>query len=233
MSQDSLEKPEDMAAFFDARAAGYDEHMRGFVFTEAEFNQFYGAISNPIKRTDEPLNILDLGCGTGLELEALFQRAPNAQITGVDVSQEMLALLQRRYTTQLDQITLIADSYLTIPFDQQTYDYVISGMTIHHLLLDTKRKLYEKIRAALKPGGLYIEGDGVTLPEMESQFLAEYTEQVTIMPPAEDGHYHIDLPFSIDTQRTLLLEAGFKNFELIWEKDSTDVWNAAVYSVTS
>lgn len=113
MSSEPEEKPEDMAGFFDARAAGYDDYMRGFVFTEEEFTQFYRAISKPIKRTDEPLNILDLGCGTGLELEALFQRAPNAQITGVDVSKEMLALLQTRYTAQMDQITLIADSYLS------------------------------------------------------------------------------------------------------------------------
>ena len=68
---------------------------------------------------------------------------------------------------------------------------------------------------------------------MESQFLAEYHEQLAGMPRAEDGHYHIDVPFSIGTQRSLLLEAGFKDFELIWQKDSTAVWNIAVYVVTA
>lgn len=47
-----------------------------------------------------------------------------------------------------------------------------------------------------------------------------------------DEHYHIDIPCALDTQRALLLEAGFKDFELVWEKDSADVWNAAVYAVT-
>ncbi|NIM21677.1 MAG: hypothetical protein GTN64_04555, partial [Candidatus Latescibacteria bacterium] len=69
--------------------------------------------------------------------------------------------------------------------------------------------------------------------EMESQFVAEYHEQIAAMPPAEDGHYHIDVPFSIETQRSLLLEAGFQDFELIWQRDSTAVWNAAVYVVTT
>ena len=103
---------------------------------------------------------------------------------------------------------------------------------MHHLLPDTKRELYSKIHAALKPGGKYIEGDSVIPTEMESQFLAEYHEQVAVVPPAKDGYYHIDIPFSIDTQKSLLLEAGFKDFQLVWQRDSTMVWNTAVYVVT-
>ena len=132
----------------------------------------------------------------------------------------------------MSQITLVTDSYLAMPFGAQTYDHIISAMSVHHLLHDTKRELYMKIHAALKPGGKYVEGDSVIPTEMESQFLAEYYESVAGMPQAEDGHYHIDVPFSIDTQRSLLLEVGFKNFELVWQKDSTAVWNIAVYVVT-
>ena len=39
------EEPEEMGAFFDARATGYDDHMRGHVFDEAIFAQFYQAVS--------------------------------------------------------------------------------------------------------------------------------------------------------------------------------------------
>jgi tRNA (cmo5U34)-methyltransferase len=233
MSADDLEKVESMAAFFDARAAGYDDHMRGYIFSDTTFAQFYQAVSSPIEKTDQPLNILDLGCGTGLEFEALFQRVPNALITGVDLSQEMLQLLRKRYSARMSQITLVRDSYLAMPFGTQAYDHIISAMSVHHLLRDTKRELYVKIHAALKPGGKYIEGDSVVPAEMESQFLAEYHEQVAGIPQVEDGHYHVDVPFSIETQRSLLLEAGFKNFKVVWQKDSTAVWNAAVYVVTT
>lgn len=34
--------------------------------------------------------LLDLGCGTGLELEAVFARFPQAEVTAWDVSAEML-----------------------------------------------------------------------------------------------------------------------------------------------
>jgi len=229
---DDTEKPESMAAFFDTRAAGYDDHMRD-VLPAAAFAQFYRALSSPIERTDEPLNILDLGCGTGLELEAIFRRAPNALITGVDLSGNMLQLLRERYSAHMSRITLVADSYLTMPFGTQAYDYIVSAMTIHHLLRDAKRTLYVKIHAALKPGGKYIEGDSVTPTEKEGQFLAEYRERVAAVPKADDGHYHIDVLFSIDTQRSLLLEAGFRDFDLVWRWDPTDVWQFAIYVVTA
>jgi tRNA (cmo5U34)-methyltransferase len=233
MSVEDEEKVEEMAAFFDARAAGYDAYMRDSIFPDAAFAQFYQAMSLPIERTGESLNILDLGCGTGLELEVLFQRVPNASITGIDVSETMLERLREKYRAHMGQITLMADSYLTMSFGTRTYDYILSALANHHFLHDTKRELYAKIRAALRPGGKYIEGDAVIPLDMESQFLDEYYGDAATVPPATDGHYHIDIPFSIATQRSLLLEAGFKDFELIWEKDSSAVWNIAVYVVTA
>ena len=233
MSAEDKEKVEEMAAFFDARAAGYDDYMRDTIFPDAAFAQFYQAMSSPIERTDEPLRILDLGCGTGLELEALFQRVPNALVTGIDLAENMLELLQQRYVAHASQITLVADSYLTMPFERQAYDHIISVLSLHHILRDTKRELYAKIHTALRPGGKYVEGDSVVPADMESQFLDEYYEEAATVPPGPDGHYHIDIPFSIATQRSLLLEAGFKDFELVWQKDSTAVWNIAVYVVTT
>ena len=230
---ENQEQPEKMASFFDLRATGYDVHIKDVVYTDEEFEQFYQAISQPIAPTEQPLKILDLGCGTGLELAPLLQRVPNAQITGMDVSINMLRLLEEKYPAQQRQITLKAASYLDESLGSQEYDYIISAMSLHHLLPDTKQKLYQKIYLALKPGGQYIEGDTVTRKDMENEFLAEYEGQIKQMLPAANGHYHIDIPFSIDTQKELLLGAGFKQFKLIWEKDYAAVWNAAVYVATT
>jgi tRNA (cmo5U34)-methyltransferase len=206
--------------------------MRDYIFTETTFPQFYQAVSLPIEKTDRPLHILDLGCGTGLEIEFLLSRVPNARITGVDLAESMLDLLRQRYADHMGQITLVMDSYLTLPFGTQTCDHVISVMSLHHLLRDTKLQLYRRIHAALKPGGKYVEGDSVVLAETESELLAEYHELTADMPDAQDGQYHIDIPFTIETQQALLLEAGFKDFQLVWQKDPTVDWNAVVYAVT-
>lgn len=232
MSTEDLEPIEPMGAFFDARAVGYDDHMRDYIFTETTFPQFYQAVSLPIEKTDRPLHILDLGCGTGLEIEFLLSRVPNARITGVDLAERMLDLLRQRYADHVGQITLVMDSYLTLPFGTQTYDHVISVMSLHHLLRDTKLQLYRKIHTALRPGGKYIEGDSVVFAETESELLAEYHEHTADMPDAQDGQYHIDIPFTIEAQQALLLEAGFKGFRLVWQKNPSIDWNAAVYAVT-
>lgn len=231
VTDENVQRPEPMTDFFNLRADGYDAHIRGYVFTEDQFRAFYEALATPIPITDEPLTILDIGCGTGLEIEFILRSAPNARITGVDLSTQMLAQLEQRYGDRMDQISLVADSYLTMPFEEQGYDFVVSAMTIHHLLHETKRTLYRKIHMALKPGGRYIEGDAVTHPDGEAAFLNEYAEQMVNLPDAENGDHHIDLPFALETQQRLLQEAGFIGFDLLWQKDSTALWNAAVYVV--
>ena len=86
-------RPERMADFFDTRADGYDEHMKANV---ESFDAFYVAVADAVPETDEPIDLLDLGVGTGLELAAVFKRARNVRMTGIDVSSEMLSRLRTR-----------------------------------------------------------------------------------------------------------------------------------------
>ena len=233
MSDQNTERPEDMAAFFDARAAGYDDHMRNNIFPGPAYAGFYRAMSSPIPPTGEPLPILDLGCGTGLEIDPMLQRVPRARITGVDLSRNMLDQLRTRYAAHMGQITLVADSYLTVPLGTGAYDHVLSAMANHHLLHEAKRALYRRIRAALKPGGTYVEGDSVIVPEMQDQLLAEYHAEIARVPQSRDGQVHIDIPFTLETQESLLLEAGFRDFRLVWHRETGVGWNMAVYVVTA
>src|SRR6056297_228822 len=159
-----INKPEKMNDFFNKRAASYDQHMKNNV---DNFKGFYKMIADPIIKTNERIKILDIGCGTGLELKYIFEKAPNAQIIGVDISDEMLELLLAKYTDKVDQINVIKDSYLTLEFGEKKFDYIISVMTVHHLLYDTKKKLYKKILRSLIDRGKYIEGDYVVSEEKE------------------------------------------------------------------
>lgn len=55
MSVEEMEKPENMAAFFDARAAGYDDHMRDNIFSDTTFNN---SIRLYLFLSKEPTNLL-------------------------------------------------------------------------------------------------------------------------------------------------------------------------------
>jgi len=48
--------------------------------------------------------VLDVGCGTGVLLESLARASPQAQLTGVDLSGDMLKIARRRLGSGLDII---------------------------------------------------------------------------------------------------------------------------------
>jgi len=218
-------EPERMTDFFDTRFESYDEQMERNV---ASFAAFYASVAFPLPRTAEPLRILDIGCGTGLELEALFDRASCAQVTAVDLSRKMLEELRRKYADRLSQITLVQGSYLEIPFGEECYDYAVSVMTLHHLLPERKRRLYERVRLALRPGGEYLEGDYVVSEERSRRLLAEYEQRMRSLENPEQGAYHVDIPLSWQTQRRLLLGAGFDRVEVVWQEGEALVYVASI-----
>lgn len=70
---------------------------------------------------DNSLNtLLDIGCGTGLELKAIYNRFPDVKITGIDLSRDMLRRLKEKYTSK-DIRTIEAD-YFDYPFENEQYD---------------------------------------------------------------------------------------------------------------
>ncbi|OCL26265.1 hypothetical protein U472_09650 [Orenia metallireducens] len=215
-----INKSEKMNEFFNKRAASYDEYMKNNV---NNFEEFYKTIADPIIKTNEKIKILDIGCGTGLELKYIFEKAPNARIIGVDVSAEMLEILLKKYQDKVDQINVVKDSYLTLEFGENKFDYVVSVMTIHHLLYDTKKKLYTKILKSLNNNGKYIEGDYVVSEGKEKRLLKQFKKQMN-QENLTDGFFHIDIPFSIKTQEKLFKEVGYRKFDLIFKKKEAAIY---------
>jgi RimJ/RimL family protein N-acetyltransferase/ubiquinone/menaquinone biosynthesis C-methylase UbiE len=205
---------EEMGAFFNRRADGYEVHM-----TECGFDsETYRRASAPLPRTDQTVRILDLGCGTGLELQYLFARMPNARVTCIDLSKKMLAILVTNYRERTAQLEIIRDSYLTWDYPEAQFDYVISVNTMHHLLQEPKTQLYRKINRTLKPGGIYCESDFMVDEARMAQYQARYQrimDHGTIS--GQNGFYHIDIPFTIPIQKKLLLQAGFAKVEVFYE----------------
>lgn len=215
---------EEMGSFFDERVEGYDEHMRGMF---DDFDHYYETLSSYLDKSDEGIRVLDLGCGTGAELAWIFGRAPNASITGIDMSKEMLVKLEEKFQAFRQQLHLVHGSYLTLPLGTHRYDYAVSVYTMHHFTEATKLGLYRKIRDSLKPGGKYIEGDCVVTPEKQREiqqwYEANYSQQELMNARDATGTlYHYDIPFTIETQLRLLREAGFSKVDLAWHEEGKE-----------
>ena len=101
---------EKMSDFFEARLDGYDEHMMTSIESATEFYPFTAEMLPAVA----DCHILDLGCGTGLELEAYYLLCPSAKVTGIDLSQGMLSALGKKLADK--DITLIVGSYFDVPF---------------------------------------------------------------------------------------------------------------------
>jgi RimJ/RimL family protein N-acetyltransferase/phospholipid N-methyltransferase len=204
---------EEMGAFFDRRAAGYEAHMSKI----GHDHKTYQCAVAALPRTDWPLKILDLGCGTGLELKYLFERIPNTHVTCIDLSEKMLAILAGNYQSQAAQLEIIQDSYLTWEYPEAEYEGVVSVNTMHHLPQEEKIGLYDKIRRSLKPGGIYIESDFMVDQAMMEQYQARYKRITGDLPIQQNGYYHIDIPFTVEVQKGLLLKAGFNEVNVFYE----------------
>ncbi|MGE5529895.1 MAG: class I SAM-dependent methyltransferase [Patescibacteria group bacterium] len=217
------ERPEEMARFFDARAAGYEEHMWGLGPAMADF---YRLVAEQVAETRTAVRLLDLGIGTGLELNGIFARAPNAIIHGIDLSRRMLGLLKRNHADRRRQIRLYRRSYETCAWPGAGFDYVVSVMTLHHLPPGRKLQLYRRIREALRDGGLYIEGDYTVSEEQEREGLVDYERLIVEHGLNAAVAYHIDVPLCAATQVRLLTEAGFAGAKIVWEEDAKAVFTA-------
>lgn len=211
---------EEMRSFFTARVEDYDRHMLEEVQGCAEGYLIMAALI-PQKTT----RLLDLGCGTGLELEEIFKLFPKLHVTGIDMTKAMTDELQRKFSEH--DITIINDSYLGFDFGTAVYDAAVSFETMHHMSHDQKRSLYTNLYHALKPGGVYIECDYMVTDQAEEDFY--YAENKRIRKEngiPEDAFYHYDTPCTIDNQIRLFNEAGFHSVQKEWRLENTTILSA-------
>ena len=214
-------KLEEMSAFFNTRAEIYNEkHVEG-IAGGIESKQIIASFLPEHTKT-----IIDFGIGTGLELEEIFKRFPNVEVTGLDIAENMLKLLKETYPDK--NIRARYASYLDYDFGKSGYDVALSVMTLHHYEHETKTDLYRKIYDCLKPNSIYIECDYIlseeefeNAQELEDLYFSEYKRYMDEQGLNENEEYHYDRPCTVSNQKKMLSDAGFKNIREVWRRGST------------
>ena len=201
---------EKMDAFFEARLDGYDAHMMAHIAGAEEFYPFTAA-QLPDR---EGSRILDLCCGTGLELEAYFARCPSAQVTGIDLSSGMLSALAAKFPGKA--LALICGSYFDLPFGENRFDGAVSVESLHHFTREEKVPLYTRLRAALKDGGSFVLTDYFALSDEEEQLRQqELLDRKAAEGIKDRAFYHFDTPLTVAHETAALLQAGFSAVEVL------------------
>lgn len=199
---------EEMGSFFDARLEGYEQHQLDTIEAAREFYPFTARCLPQ----NAGARILDLGCGTGLELMETFRLNPTARVTGIDLAPGMLNALREKFPDKA--LELVCGSYFDVPFGMEEYDAAVSVESLHHFTQAEKIPLYARLHAALKPGGTFILTDFfASTDEIERERRAELL-RLRREQHIEDGQfYHFDTPLTVLHEIEALRTAGFTTVE--------------------
>ena len=197
-------KLEQMNDFFAARVEGYDEHMR----TTIEGADDFYAYTASLLPAEKDARVLDLGCGTGLELEEYFRLNPDAAVTGIDLSDAMLNALKAKFPDR--KLNLVQGSYFDVPFGENTYDAAVSVESLHHFTAEKKEGLYARLHAALKENGFFVLTDYFAeSDEQETELFRNLKQLKQEQGLPEDVFFHYDTPLTVEHETQALERAGF------------------------
>ncbi len=201
---------EKMGEFFETRLTGYEEHQLTCIDSAREFYPF---TARCLPQTADS-RILDLGCGTGLELGYYFETVPTARVTGIDLAPGMLEVLRKKFPEK--SLTLIAGSYFDVPLDERVFDAAVSVESLHHFTKEEKIPLYAKVRRAIQPGGFMILTDYFAASDEEERARrAECLRLKKEQGIRDDSLYHYDTPLTVEHEREALLSAGFSSVTVL------------------
>ena len=199
---------EEMSSFFNARLDGYEAHML------RAGKSIYRDVARLIPKTPG-LKLLDLGCGTGLEIDEIFKVNPTIHITGIDLTESMLKKLGQKHASHKKQLKLVVADYFNSDFGISKFDIALSVQTLHHFIAEKKIELYKKIYFGLKTQGFYIESDYMapTLELEKSCF--EENQRLRAEQGITEGYYHHDIPYTLEHQVEMLQKAGFCAIKIV------------------
>ena len=99
--------------------------------------------------------VLDLGCGTGTFVVLLKRKYPAAQIVGLDPDPKALNRAKKKVRRAGVSVQLDEGFADELPYDEGTFDRVLSSFMLHHLEEPEREKTLREVLRVLKPGGSF------------------------------------------------------------------------------
>jgi SAM-dependent methyltransferase len=100
-----------------------------------------------------PERILDIGCGTGTQLLLTRAAVPLSTVVGADIDERILRIAERKCRGAGSRIPLVCASATSLPFADNTFDYIVSTLVLHHLTPEGKRACIGEAFRLLRAGG--------------------------------------------------------------------------------
>lgn len=105
--------------------------------------------------------VLDLGCGTATLTIMIKKMHPEAEVIGLDGDPKILGIARAKVTKAGLDITLNQGMAFELPYDNSSFDRVISSLVFHHLTAENKKRTLREVFRVLQPDGeLYVADFG-------------------------------------------------------------------------
>jgi ubiquinone/menaquinone biosynthesis C-methylase UbiE len=193
-------------AAFEVEPAAHAVHAKIWQGAEAEgdrqLRQSYHDILQAFL-SQEPRDILDVGCSVGLSSFALQQVYPQANITGLDLSPYFLAVANYRAQHRQANINWVHAAAESTGLPDASFDLVSMFLICHELPQIPTRQIFAQARRLLRPGG------HLAIMDMNPQ-----SEIYKKMPPyiltlLKSTEPYLDEYFALDIEQAIV-EAGFQ-----------------------
>lgn len=208
-----------VATHLGIETADYDRQILTLIPFYAEIlDQAAGALD----ALDRPAKVMvDLGTGSGALASRCLRRLPGARVIGIDTDRAMLAMAERRLGKRL---TIVVDNFEAASLP--ACDVVTASFSLHHVATpDAKQRLFERVFAALRPGGLLVDADCVTAggARLQKRDRAEWQAHLARTHGASGARKFLrawadeDTYFPLDLEVRLLRDAGF-DVDIVWRR---------------
>lgn len=204
----------------------YEKVVRGDYMHHREFFQ---ALGDEVEaRLEEPLSMLDLGCGDAYPVMPLFERIDVKRYVGIDESDAALRNASRRLEAANVSYELRTGSLpAALQGLRDNVNLVLGSYALHHLASSEKQQLLCECRRLLRSGGLLAVVDVFLEPnESRDDYRVRWEanarkafKTLTALELDEliDHVRDADIPESVAGYEAMARAAGFAGCEVIRE----------------
>jgi ubiquinone/menaquinone biosynthesis C-methylase UbiE len=101
--------------------------------------------------------LVDIGCGPGYLAAGISRRFPDLMVTGLDISDEMVRLAKRNWSSSYPGVEFLMGDAQRLPFPDNAVDFIVSSLSLHHWV--DSRVAFREVHRVLKPGGQFLVFD--------------------------------------------------------------------------
>ena len=175
--------------YFEHKAGSYEQSKSRVDNVENIASSIHRAV-----KFDKAMHLMDFGSGTGLLLERVAAQV--GKITAVDISKSMNSQLNEKRSRLGCEIEIL-EVDLEKSAIEQTFDGIISSMTMHHV--EDVKSMFGKFHSMLNDGGF------VAIADLDTEDGSFHTEDTGVF------HFGFDREAIAKTAQ----EAGFRSVDIV------------------